>query len=158
VATTPTDPPTSGEPGNGNGEPLDAETTADLMSGWTWKALILPAVEKHLGTSGKTPEEVVEGIAEELKPLTDQIDRVLENRANEATIDERVLALERKILMMRNAHEILIGLGIERIEQLRQVVRDELGRRPRTTGRSSASRKTDETAQIIARRHRMLGQ
>jgi len=96
--------PTSDQPDKPAAEG-DAEP-ADLMDGWDWRSLILPVMRSHLGDSGKDPDEVADGVAEELTPLGELIDRSLAKRPVEATIEERVAALERQILLLRNVHDI----------------------------------------------------
>ncbi len=126
-------------------------TPADLMQGWTWADLMAMPIREYL-PKGQA-EEYLARFAEELAPLTDRIDEALATRENDATLEERVLALERKILMLRQANELLIWLAIHRVEKLYKSVRN--GLHEETPG---TRRVVNEEAQRLARRLRMLGQ
>lgn len=137
MATEPKTP----EPSTNGSEP------ADLMQGWAWADLMATPIREHL-PKGQA-DEYLARLAEELAPLTGRIDEALATREDEATLEERVLALERKILMLRQANELLIWLAIHRVEKLYESVR---------SGSTVSRRVVDEDAQRLARRRRMLGQ
>ncbi len=148
MATEPKTP----EPSTNGSEP------AGLMQGWTWMDLMATPIREHLPKGHA--EEYLARLSEELAPLTARIDEALATREDEATLEERVLALERKILMLRQANELLIWLAIHRVEKLYESVRSGLreGADILRSGGTVSRCVADEDAQRLARRRRMLGQ
>lgn len=147
--------PTTPEP-----EAKDA-APVDLMRGWEWRDLLAAALSYDL-PAGATADTIVAGIIEELEHRGGQIDETLANRSDEASLEERVLALERKILMLRYTNEIAIGLTTHWVKQILEAVRDGvIATRSTSPGYSRppvASPRVDKAAEQLAQRRRMLGQ
>ena len=100
-----------------------------------------------------------EHISNELQPLTDRINEQLAERASQVTLEERVLALERKLATLRLAHQLLIEVALHRAETLRTT-----GTAARPTSQKRTARQAEDAGQRaeavrrLSLRLRMLGQ
>lgn len=152
--------PTAGAEPTDAGGSTESSKRADLFAGWDWASLLKDPIVAGLEASGSDldPDQVAATLASELAPLENLIDRTLFNRANEASHEERIAALEKKILLLRQVNELLLAYCFARIETLRLRTLRRAKRSgttaslPKSTTRSLA----DETAAQLAARRRLI--
>jgi hypothetical protein len=126
----------------------------ELMDGWDWGSLLLPIVEQEL-PEGYDTKPILEKANEQLAPLTAQINELLAERAEKATVEQRLLVVERKLAALRQAHEIMLALVFH---YAREGFKGRAGSADLVPGRAGRSRaaKQDEAAKRRARRLTML--
>ena len=135
-----------------------AKPKPDLLEGWDWATLLVDVLEAIPNIKFDS-DALREHISSELQPLTNRINEQLAERAPQVTLEERVLALERKLATLRLAHQLLIEVALHRAETLRTTGKaGRLTSQKRMTARPEDAGQRAEAVRRLSLRLRMLGQ